>query len=132
MPTRKFHLGDLISVTTGRLVSPDHIGGVYAVVDFLTGEQHFTHQLPRACREITPELIRQHSWLVQVVVPEWVSDQATCDRWLAEATARWGTEHEVEQLQLGAYLGREPIAELREMTPHAQIIPVEIDREDPK
>ena len=128
---RSFHLGDLVSVVTGRLVSPRHMDGIYDVADFVTGEAHFTHQLPRACKEITPELVRQHPWLAAVTVPEWVSDQATCDRWLARATARWGTEHEVEQLPLGAYVGREPIAELREMAPHAQIIGIDT-REDPK
>jgi hypothetical protein len=126
---RSFHLGDLVSVVTGRLVSPRHIGGVYDVVDFVTGEQHFTHQLPRASKEITPELVRQHPWLATVTVPEWVSDQATCDRWLGHATARWGTEHEVQQLPVGAYVGREPTEELREMAPHAQIITVDT-RED--
>lgn len=133
MITRKFHIGDLVSVTTGRLVSPRHINGVYDIVDFVTGEAHFTHQLPRASREITPVLLEQHPWLAQVTVPEWVNDQASCDRWLAHAVERWGEQHAVEQVPLGAYVGREPIAELREMAPHAEIIAVETDnREDTK
>jgi hypothetical protein len=55
--SRAFHLGDLLSVTTGILVSLDHIGGVYRVVDFVTGQQHMTHQLPRACGVVNPWLL---------------------------------------------------------------------------
>jgi hypothetical protein len=103
--------------------------GVYDVADFVTGEAHFTHQLTRVCEEITPELIRQHPWLAEVVVPEWVRDAETCDVWLLQATERWGTEHEVEQLPLGAYVGREPIAELREIAPHVQVIEINGDHQ---
>lgn len=134
--TRTFHLGDLVSVVTGRLVSPRLMDGVYDVVDYVTGQAHYTHQLPRACKEIAPELIRQHPWLARVTVPEWVDNDESCARWLRRVTERWGTNHEVEPLPLGAYVGREPIAELREKAPQAEIIAAEIiaeiNREDTK
>lgn len=31
---KSFHLGDVLSVTTGKLVGPSGIGGVYEVCDF--------------------------------------------------------------------------------------------------
>jgi hypothetical protein len=49
-----FHISDVLSVTTGRLVASRHMEGVYDILDFLTGDQLFTHQLPRAERECTP------------------------------------------------------------------------------
>lgn len=46
-----FDISDVLSVTTGRLVSSRHMEGVHAFMDFLTGDQLFTHQLPRAANE---------------------------------------------------------------------------------
>jgi hypothetical protein len=36
--TRPFHLGDVLTITTGRLVSPRHMDGVYDVLNFMTGD----------------------------------------------------------------------------------------------
>jgi hypothetical protein len=124
--TRQFHLGDLLSITDGRLVSPRHIDGVYDVVDYVTGQQHMTHQLPRAAEAIRPWLLRQHPWLADVVIPGTLDSQATVTAWLAEVTPALGECHEVRAMPLGMYVGREPISELREMAPHAQIIGVEV------
>jgi hypothetical protein len=132
--SKAFHIGDLITVVTGRLVSPEHIVGVYNVVDFVTGQSHLTHQLPRACDEVKPELLRQHPWLAEITVPEFdipadatnaEAGQIVCS-WLDGPIAEYGEMHEVEPMPFGTYVGREPIAELQEMAPHAQIITVEL------
>ena len=59
MQTKQFHLGDVLSITTGRLVSPRHIDGVYDILNFMTGDNLFTHQLPRAFDECKPYLVAQ-------------------------------------------------------------------------
>lgn len=130
---KRFHLGDLVSVYTGILVSPNHIGGVYDVCDFVTGEKHMTHQLPRASEAVRPWLAGQHPWLVDVVVDLDIPSSADRDEawlivstWLDQAATQWGEYHEVRAMPLGMYVGREPIAELREMAPHAQIVEVEV------
>ena len=56
---RLFHISDVLSVTTGRLVGSRHIAGVYEILNFLTGDELFTHQLPRAMNECTPWLRTQ-------------------------------------------------------------------------
>ena len=56
---REFHVGDVLSVVTGRLVSPSGIGGIYKILNFMTGDNLFTHQLPRAMRECRPHLFKQ-------------------------------------------------------------------------
>lgn len=58
--TREFHLGDVLSITTGRLISPRGIEGVYDILRFMTGQDLFTHQLPRAMTEMKPRLLAQH------------------------------------------------------------------------
>jgi len=49
-----FHISDVLTITTGRLVSSRHIDGAYALLNFLTGDEIFTHQIPRAMRECKP------------------------------------------------------------------------------
>ena len=130
--TRTFHLGDLVSVVTGRLVSPNLIGSVYDVCDYVTGQPHMTHQLPRACKTVTPWLLDQHPWLADIQVPDFdgvarEDAQRVVAEWLAGPVAQHGDTHEVTSMPPGMYVGREPIGELREMAPHVAIIPVVVD-----
>lgn len=122
--TRSFHLGDLVSVATGRLVSPDGLAGVCAVCDFVTGQETMLHQIPRVLREITPILVEQLPWLGEIVVPDWVDDRESANRWLIQVAAKYGKRHDVRALPAGEYVGRDPLAELQEMMPHARITPI--------
>ena len=61
---KSFHISDVLSVTTGRLVSTRHMDGVYAVLNFLTGDDLFTHQLPRTMDECKPWLRTQFPQLM--------------------------------------------------------------------
>ncbi|MGI9491408.1 MAG: hypothetical protein ACR2QF_03175 [Geminicoccaceae bacterium] len=64
--TRDFHVADILSVTHGYLISSRHIDGVYDVLNFLTGQNLYTHQLPRASEEIHDALLAQ--------LPQWFAD----------------------------------------------------------
>ncbi len=66
MKIKKFHLGDVLSITTQRLVSPRHMVGVYDILNFMTGDNLFTHQLPRAANECKPYLLEQFPKLAEV------------------------------------------------------------------
>lgn len=59
-----FHISDVLSVTTGRLVPSRHMDGIYEILNFLTGDNLFTHQLPRAMRECEPWLKTQFPQLM--------------------------------------------------------------------
>ena len=60
---KRFHISDILSVTTGRLVSSRHMEGIYDILNFITGDNLFTHQLPRAMRECEPWLKTQFPYL---------------------------------------------------------------------
>lgn len=111
---REFHIGDILSITTGYLVSPDGMGGVYAILNYMTGEHLFTHQLPRARAACAPSLLAQHPQLADAdctgVTPENIAER------LAELAARYGERLPVAPLVGGEYAPRDPLAELREMT----------------
>lgn len=105
---RTFHLGDVLSVTTGKLVSTRHIGGVYDILGFMTGEQLYTHQLPRACREAAPEILRQHPELADIDPPTLTPE--TWRGWLDEMIVRYGETRELTPL-----IDHEPVDPMLEL-----------------
>ena len=44
---KQFYLGDVLSVAIDRLVSLRHMDGVYDILNFMTGDDLLTHELPR-------------------------------------------------------------------------------------
>jgi hypothetical protein len=59
----EFHISDVLSITTGRLVSSRHMEGIYKILNHMTGDNLFTHQLPRASRECEPVLVAAYPQL---------------------------------------------------------------------
>lgn len=131
---REFDLGDILSATTERLVSPRHVDGLYDLLGYMTGESLFTHQLPRANRECAPVLLAQHPQLAAVVVPEWKfgdgdDPKAIVYAWLDEQKAVYGATLPVRPLDPADHTSIDPIAELRMMRPDMPIIAVTPDGE---
>ena len=128
MSTKTFHLGDVLSITTERLVSPRHIDGVYDILGWMTGESLFTHQLPRACRECRSPLLAQHPDLAAIAPPEdfgggskdSAKDAVAC--WLAEQVAVYGETREVAPLAPQDHTVIDPLEEMRMMRPDGEII----------
>lgn len=60
-----FPIGVVLSLTTGRLVSPSHMDGIYEALRFLTGEDVYTHQIPRVMKECEPWLKSQFPLLMK-------------------------------------------------------------------
>lgn len=130
---REFDLGDILSITTGALVSTRHIDGVYDILGYMTGESLFTHQLPRASRECEPALLAQHPQLRQVVAPEWDFDgkdpKTVVYAWLDEQKAIYGETLPVRPLNPEDHTSIDPIAELKMIRPDMPIIAVTPDGE---
>lgn len=110
MSARAFDLGDVLTVTTGRLLSPRHVDGLYDILNFLTGDSLYTHQLPRACDQCTPEILRQHPDLGAIEVPADLSTEADVITWLDATKLTYGTERTLTPLT--EYQGQDPIDEL--------------------
>ncbi len=67
---REFPLGTVLTISDGRFVDPDGIGGLYEILNFMTGDNLYTHQLPRGMRECKPDLLRQHPVLADIRIKE--------------------------------------------------------------
>ena len=68
---KNFHISDILTITDGRLVSFNGMDGVYDILNFMTGDDLFTHQLPRAMDICQPVLQKQ---LPHVNFNDWKED----------------------------------------------------------
>lgn len=111
---RDFDLGDILSITTGYLVSPRHMAGVYDILDYMTEDKLFTHQIPRVATLCKGPLLEQHPELARVLVPKWgpeIGEQVFA--WLDEQKKIYGETLSVEPLEEYTHLN--PIEELIEI-----------------
>lgn len=123
----EFQLGDILSITTGRLVSRDRMGGIYKILNYMTGDSLFTRQLPRASEECKPALFAQHPPLADIEVPDEFADgeKAVYD-WLSQQEAIYGVTLPVKPLAAENHTSIDPIQELKMMRPDMPVIIVEI------
>ncbi|MFB4265337.1 hypothetical protein [Nonomuraea sp. GTA35] len=124
--TRDFHIGDILSITTGLLVSPTHIDGVYRILNWMTGDNLFTHQLPRASEECAGPLLAQHPDLADIETPEEFNSKEDVLAWLAEQVARFGETRPVTPLHPDDHTRIDPLDEFRIIAPDVPIIPIDL------
>jgi len=117
---KAFHIGDVLSAYSGYLVSNRHMTGVYETLNFLTGDELFTHQLPRAMDECHTWLEKQHPVLKEIdcsgLNPE------TLPAWLDGIVAKYGETLELEPLPADGHEFRNPVEELESMVGADRVI----------
>lgn len=109
MQTKTFKIEEVLSAVKGVLLCD--IGKVYEVLNFLTGDNLFTHQLPRAGRECMPHVFKQHPFIKTIDVSD-----INSENW-KEKLAEIKRQHpnELTLIAIGDYQHRDPIAEAVEM-----------------
>jgi hypothetical protein len=85
---KNFHLGDILSITTGRPLSPKGVSGIYEILNYLTGDNLFRHTFSRAHDECAPWLLQMHPYLSKDAL---AADLAELDRRIDEAKRQWGS-----------------------------------------
>lgn len=104
MATRTFPLADILSVTTGRLLTRRTPSAGSALDDFfeyMTGEKLAWWQTPRAADACTQALVAQHPFLADLKPPKTAKSQigkATLMCWLVGAELKHGANLDVEPL----------------------------------
>lgn len=129
--TKIFHIGQLLSVTTGKLVSPvgDHaIDGVYEILNFLTKDDLFTHQLPRASEACKPWILLQKPELAGVDATD--VNGENWRQWLDKQVAEFGELHELTPLNGDDWTRIDPLQEAAAMVGEDKVIPVVIGDSD--
>lgn len=116
----KFTLGEVLSITTGKLLCP--MGGVYKILNHMTGDNLFTHQLPRAMREMQPHLLAQFPQLAAINAE--VVTTENWGPWLHDQVLEYGNEFDVKPAPEHAHEFIEPLSELAEKVHPDRIIVV--------
>ncbi|WNN95173.1 hypothetical protein SEA_MAGRITTE_222 [Microbacterium phage Magritte] len=135
MTQRSFHISDVLTILSGRLVSTRHIEGVYDILGFMTDSSPFTHQLPRLGDEVKPYLAAEHPELAKVEIPQFDGEtadevKASINAWLEGLYPNFGTEVTVSRIPAEAHTEIHPLEELVMMRPDAEVIAVEISDKD--
>ncbi|HXT90106.1 MAG TPA: hypothetical protein VN714_12710 [Trebonia sp.] len=120
--TRDFPLADILSVTTGRLLSRDGLGGVYRILSHLTSDQIMIEpQIPRALDACHLKVLEQHPQLLGVT-PHTNAEIEHIDTWLTLQESRFGSLLPVAPID--GWERRNPIVELAERLGPERVIPV--------
>jgi hypothetical protein len=118
--SKAFHISDVLSAYSGYLVSTRHMAGVYEVLNFLTQDNLFTHQLPRAMDECKGWLKKQHPQLDNIDCAGLTPD--TLPAWVEQVVAKYGETLEIKPLPKDAHEYRDPIEEAESMVGADRVI----------
>lgn len=128
--TKRFHIGDILTITTARLVSLDHLDGVYSLLGWMVDEDLMTHQLPRVSDECEPFLRDLYPDLAAIDASDvTLTCEAELVTWLASLEPKYGTHRDVPRLPRVDHTEIDPRDELRMMRPDAEIIEIRGDVE---
>lgn len=135
---RQFHIGDLISITDGHLLSPQGLRGVKELLEYMSGEENLLPMAwPRVADEVEPYLTKQFPVIAALRVPaticgcgsrkdtkceDWpgypsekeakVARQRALYEWGERMAAEHGEWHTVQPLPPGVHQRLSPIEEL--------------------
>lgn len=122
-PTKAFPTEDVLSTITGILIGG--IGGVYEVLNWMTGENVYTHQIPRISREAQPVVVAAHPELAAAVAE---ADQVNPENWQAWRDlwlGRYGRTIDVPKFNADAHERIDPLSELAEIMPPDRIVVID-------
>lgn len=111
--TKDFDIADILSVITGCLLSPS-MTNVYVILNYLTDDNLFTHQLPRARDFAVPVLAVKFPDLAAVEIPSFSGTaeerKDACERFLNGLRVKHGDQRALEPI--GGWTYVDPLTEL--------------------
>lgn len=127
---RNFHITDILSITTGRLVSIRGMSGVYDILAYMTGDQVFTHQIPAARNASATALLEQHPYLAgtQCLGVDETNLSDYTEAWIDQ----FGEYLVVDKLSGSLHDFSDPLADLAENIHPERIFQLNLDRPDPR
>lgn len=147
--SKQFHITTVFSAVTGRLMTPYHpkyignkndngFGEVYDILNFMTGDDLYTHQLGRSAKECAPYFPEFTKGWAQAA--EGVADIAGdnhdmlvngLQRLLKGLTILHGEWIEVQRIPMDDHDVIDPVTELAQMVPPEKIITFNLTEEEP-
>ena len=134
---KEFFIGDVLSITTGRLLSPakyhadnrtHRMDGIYQIVSHLMGCEVWTHQLPAYAKPCAEAIYNQHPIFNSVEMqadfekyqagfdacPEEDKDKYL-DGWVSTMAAKYGETWSLKPIEAAEAYQRDPLEHLIEM-----------------
>ena len=108
-----FHIGDIFTVITGRLMSPRQMDGLREILNFMTGDRVFTQQIERALKECKYSLLEQYPQLNNLDTSGLTSEK--WQDWLNQQIEIFGEYLTVRPLPEGQHEFRDPLKEAVEV-----------------
>jgi hypothetical protein len=119
---KDFPTADVLSTITGRLMGD--IGGVYEVLNWMTGESVFTHQIPRICREAVPVILASRPELAVACAEAERVNRDNYRHFLALWLDRYGQTIAVPKFTADEHEFIDPLSEIAEIVPPERSIVV--------
>lgn len=127
--SKQFHLGTIISITSGVLASPDGMQGVYDILNFMSDDDLQTLALIRVSDEVTPYLYEQLPFLRDATA-RMIAGEGWDTR-LQELINEYGEYHIVRKMHAEDHEDVDPMEDARRLGFKGDIIPFELDEEEP-
>lgn len=108
---RSFTLGQVLTVIGGKMLCSG--GELYEVYNFLTQDDLFTHQLPRAAKECEPVVKARHPELAALPFDEITPENGR--EWLAKQVERFGPTVELETIPPQSHAEIDPLREAEQI-----------------
>lgn len=129
---REFSLGTILTMTTGRFLTT--FDELYDLASYMSGEEVWTHQLPRVKGEAGPVILKRYPQLAEIEVPtydESTDKESFYGDWLATQEERYGKMFALEPLSAEEHASIDPLTEFEAMgIPAEKIIPVRVSEWD--
>lgn len=114
LSTKHFPTLDALSAITGSLVSERGIGAVYEVLNWMSGEDLFTHQLPRVSQEAQAAALAFNPALAAACVEAEQVTRGNYSEWQAKWLSRYGETIQLPLLAVDQHERIDPLSELAE------------------
>lgn len=125
--SKEFHLSDILTITSGVLLSIQ-MKGVYGILNYMTGDSVYTHQIPRVSKECAPRLLGLYPWLADIKVSHLNRDNIS--EWFEKEwptlVEKYGEYHKVYPLHFDDHEYIDPVEEIETMCP-GKVIKVRLD-----
>ena len=119
---KSFPLSEVLSITTGKLLCD--IKQIYILLSYLTGDEVYTHQIPRLCREVEAWILSQYPQLKEINATE--INKTNWQEKLAELEKTYGITVTLIPMPREDHTHIDPIEELRAMVGDEKVVVVDL------
>lgn len=125
--TKEFPIADVLMTVSGICLQERGIDGVYRVLNWMTGESVYTHQIPRIGREAEQVILAAHPELAVACQEARENiNPGTLHHWLEVWTDRYGPMISVPRMIADQHERIDPLSELVEAVHPDKIVAVRL------